>query len=76
MIKYYMWYWLVNEMIGPSVRGRIFVKCEDQSWLKIQAIPVFRFHWCEMFSPTPSLRPPVYIADALGARQGHNPAFF
>jgi hypothetical protein len=28
-------------------------ECEDQSWFKVQAVPVFRFDWCKIFSLTP-----------------------
>jgi hypothetical protein len=28
-------------------------ECEDQSWLKVQAVPVFRFDYCKMSSRTP-----------------------
>jgi hypothetical protein len=28
-------------------------ECEDQSWFKVQAVPVFRFDWYKMFSHTP-----------------------
>jgi hypothetical protein len=28
-------------------------ECEDQSWFKIQAVPVFRFDLCKMYSYTP-----------------------
>jgi hypothetical protein len=36
-----------------SIRGWIIVECKDQSWFKVQAVPVFRFGWCKMFSSTP-----------------------
>jgi hypothetical protein len=25
-------------------------ECEDQSWFKVQAVPVFRFDWYNMFT--------------------------
>jgi hypothetical protein len=28
-------------------------ECEDQSWFKVQAFPVFRFYWCKMFLCAP-----------------------
>jgi hypothetical protein len=32
-------------------------ECEDRSWFKVQALPVFRFDWYNMFSCTPGWRP-------------------
>jgi hypothetical protein len=45
-----MWFWPVNEMTelvsgcqhlnwGTNLR-----ECEDQSWFKVQAVPVYRFY--------------------------------
>jgi hypothetical protein len=53
-----MWSWTVNEMTelvsanqhlnsGTNLR-----ECEDQSWFKVQAFPVFRSDWCKTFSRT------------------------
>jgi hypothetical protein len=38
-------------------------ECEDQSWFIVQALPVFRFGWCQMFSCTPGCRPLRTIPD-------------
>jgi hypothetical protein len=35
-------------------------ECEDQSWFKVQAVPVFRFDWRKMSSRTPGWRPLVH----------------
>jgi hypothetical protein len=54
-----MWFWPVNEMtelvssmptpqLGANLR-----ECEDQNWFKSQAVPMFRFDLCKMFSRTP-----------------------
>jgi hypothetical protein len=32
-------------------------ECEDQSWFKVQAVPVFRFDWYKVFSRAPGWRP-------------------
>jgi hypothetical protein len=42
----------VSGMPAPN-SGRNLRECEDQSWLKLQAVPVFRFECCKMFSRTP-----------------------
>jgi hypothetical protein len=53
-----MWFRPVNETIelvtgmsAPQFRDE-FRECEDQSWIKVQAVPVFRSEWCKMFSHT------------------------
>jgi hypothetical protein len=50
-----MWFWPVNEMIelvsGKS--GKNLHEYEDQSWFEDQAVSVFRFDWCKIFSYTP-----------------------
>jgi hypothetical protein len=33
-------------------------ECEDQSWFKVQAVPVFRSDWCKMPSVTPRVWAP------------------
>jgi hypothetical protein len=54
-----MWLWPVNEMIEfvsgmPAPQfGDEFCECEDQSWFKVQAVPVFHLYWCKMFPRTP-----------------------
>jgi hypothetical protein len=49
---------LVNEMIElvsgdehPN-SGTNLRECDDQSWFKVQAVPVFRSDLCKMFSRT------------------------
>jgi hypothetical protein len=70
MIKYVISYWCGSEQLmrwmnlflacqhlnsGTNVR-----ECEDQSWFKVQAVPVFRFDWCKMFSRSPGRRSLIY----------------
>jgi hypothetical protein len=33
--------------------GTNLPECEDHSWFKVQAVPVFRFNCCKMFSRAP-----------------------
>jgi hypothetical protein len=57
MIKYFyqllMWVWRANDMMFLSSQHfnseTNLHECEDQSWFKVQAIPVFCFDWCKMF---------------------------
>jgi hypothetical protein len=41
-----MWFWPVNDMIelvSDLNSGTNLRECEDQSWFKVQMVPVFRF---------------------------------
>jgi hypothetical protein len=38
---------------------------DDQSWFKVQAVPVFRIDWCKMFSRTPGWRPVLYTNSVI-----------
>jgi hypothetical protein len=42
---------LTCTMSGPQF-GDESSECEAQSWFKVQAVPVFHFDWCKMFSRT------------------------
>jgi hypothetical protein len=55
-----MWFWYLNEMTAlvsgmPAPQfGTNLRECEDQSWFKARAVPVFRFDWRKMSSRTPA----------------------
>jgi hypothetical protein len=47
--------WTLNKITEfvcgkPAPRfGEELRECEDQSWFKVEAVPVFHFHWCKSF---------------------------
>jgi hypothetical protein len=46
----------MNELVSgvPAAQFETNLReCEDQNWLKVQAVPVFRFELCKMISRTP-----------------------
>jgi hypothetical protein len=47
---------LVSGMPAPQFGDEPSCECEDQSWFKVEAVPVFRFDWWKMFSHTPVLK--------------------
>jgi hypothetical protein len=58
MIKYFINYYSGSDMLMRWLSlflayqhlnsGTNLREWEDQSWLKVQAVPVFRFDWCKM----------------------------
>jgi hypothetical protein len=50
-----MWFWPVKEMteLVSGSSGTNLRECEDQSWDRVQAVPVFRFDRRKVFSSNP-----------------------
>jgi hypothetical protein len=48
--------WLSFFLAWHLNSGTTLSECNDQSWFKVQAVLVFNFHWCKIFSRTPAVR--------------------